>query len=138
MTSSSNFFDVAVFLLPNLVTSSSFMSISTLVLELWQLSFTRDWPEILKSEIRPSEFCSIPGTWGELGTPNLARTSLMKSYCMKQNVRVTAFTVSKLLKENKQGKITPPTRNFLSSCVCKGWYQQKEVLETHLQKLMKH
>ena len=56
MTSSSHFFDVALFLLSSLVTGSSFMSISSLVLELWQFSFIRDWPEIRKSEIPPSEF----------------------------------------------------------------------------------
>ena len=46
MTSSSEFFDVVLFLFSNLVTGPSFMSISSLVLELWQFSFIRDWPEI--------------------------------------------------------------------------------------------
>ena len=45
MTSLSIFFD-DLFLLSNLVTGPSFMSISSLVLELWQFSFIRDWPEI--------------------------------------------------------------------------------------------
>ena len=27
----------------------------------------------------PSEFCPISGDWGELGMPNLARMSLIKS-----------------------------------------------------------
>ena len=40
------FFDVAMFVLWSLVTSSNFMSISLLVLELWQFSFKRDWTEI--------------------------------------------------------------------------------------------
>ena len=50
---------------------------------------------------------------GELGIPNLAQISLIKCYWMLQNDRVTAFTVSELLREtNKQGggrggKITP-------------------------------
>ena len=35
-------FIVIVFLLPSLVTGPSFMSISWLVLELWQFSFIRD------------------------------------------------------------------------------------------------
>ena len=52
--------------------------------------FTRDWPEIRKSEISPSEFYLISGDWGELGIPDLAR----KRYSMLQNARVTAFTVS--------------------------------------------
>ena len=44
------FFDVVLFLLSSLVTGRSFMSISSLVLELSQFSFIRDWPEIRKSE----------------------------------------------------------------------------------------
>ena len=39
-------FDVIFFLLSSLVTGPSFMSISSLALELWQFSFVRDWPEI--------------------------------------------------------------------------------------------
>ena len=64
-------------------------------------------PEI---EHTPTEFCLLSGDWGELGIPNLARMSLIKRYRMLQNVRVTAFTVSELLRENQQGeggKITP-------------------------------
>ena len=72
------FLDVVLFLLSNLVTFSSFMSISSLVLELWQFSFIWDWPKIQKSEIPPSEFCLISRDWGELGIPNLARMSLNK------------------------------------------------------------
>ena len=41
--------DVAIFYL-GLVTGRSFMLISSLVLELWQFSFIRNWPEIRKSE----------------------------------------------------------------------------------------
>ena len=106
MTSTSNFFDVVLFLLSSLVTGPSFMSISSLVLELWQFSFIRDWPEIRKSEILLSEFCPISGDWGELGIPYLARMSLINCYWMLQNARVTAFIVSELLRENQQwGKI---------------------------------
>ena len=46
MTSTSNFFDVVLFLLSSLVTGPSFMSMSSLVLELWQFLFIRDWPEL--------------------------------------------------------------------------------------------
>ena len=46
MTSSSNFFEVVLFLLSILVTGPSFMSISSLVLELWQFLFIKDWREI--------------------------------------------------------------------------------------------
>ena len=42
MTSTSNFFNVVLFLLSSLVTGPNFMSISSLVLELWQFSFIRE------------------------------------------------------------------------------------------------
>ena len=64
------------------------MSISSLVLELWQFSFIWDWPEIRKSEISPSEFCPISRDWGELLIPNLARMFLVKCYWMLQNAWV--------------------------------------------------
>ena len=80
------------------------MSISSLVLELWQFTFIRNWPEIQKSEIPPSDFCPISGDWGELGKPNLA---WIKFYLMLQK----AFTVSELLRENQQGDSNyPPPR----------------------------
>ena len=100
MTSSSSLFAVVLFLLSILVIGPSFMSISSLVLELWQFSFVRDWPEIRKSEILPSEFWY----WDELGIPDLARMFLIKSYKMMQNAKVTAFTVSELLRENQWKK----------------------------------
>ena len=74
------FFDLVLFVLRSLNAGPSFMSISSLVLELWQFSLIRNWPEIRKSEIPPSEFCPISGDWGELGIPNLARMSLIKRY----------------------------------------------------------
>ena len=111
MTSSSNFFDSVLFLLSSLVTGPGFMSNSWLVLELWQLSFIKDWPEIRKSEIPPSEFRPISRDWVKLGTPNLARMFLIKCYWMLQNARITAIIVTELLRENQQGdKITPPTQ----------------------------
>ena len=45
-----NFFDVALFLLSSLVTVPIFMSLSSLVLELWQFLFIRDWPKIRKRD----------------------------------------------------------------------------------------
>ena len=75
MLSKSIFFDVVLFLFSSLVTGRNFMSISSWVLELWQLSFIRDWPEIRKSEIPPFQFCPISGDWGELWVSNLARMS---------------------------------------------------------------
>ena len=97
------FFNVFLFLLSSWVTGPSFMPIPLLVLELWQFIFIRDWPEIQRSEIQLSRFCPISGDWGELGIPNLSQTSLIKRYWMLKNARVTAFTVSELLRENQQG-----------------------------------
>ena len=112
MTSTSNFFDVVLFLLSSLVTGLSFMSISLLVLELWQFSFIRDWPEIRKSEIPPSEFCPISEDWNGLCMPNLARMSLIEFYWMLQNSRVTAFTAFELRENQLWGggvvKLPPP------------------------------
>ena len=92
MISSPNFFDVALFPLSDLVTGSSFMSISSLVLKLWQFSFIRDWPEIKKSEIPSPEFFPTSGDWSELEIPNLARIFRTTCYWMMQNATVTAFT----------------------------------------------
>ena len=57
----------------------------------------------------------LPNIWrlGEVGIPNLARMSLMQCYYLQQNARVTASTVSELLRESQQcggGKITPTTQ----------------------------
>ena len=113
MTSSSNFLRFFLFLLSSLVTGPSFMSISSLILELWQFSFVRDRPEIRKSEILPFEYCPISGDWTELEIPNLAWISLMKCYGMLQNARVTAFTVSELWRKQQQGgKITERVRDI--------------------------
>ena len=71
MTSPSKLFDVVLYLLSSLFTGPSFMSLSSLVLELWQLPFVRDWPEIWKLEIPSCEFSTIPGNWGKLGRPKI-------------------------------------------------------------------
>ena len=78
MTSSSNFFWSCLFLLITLVTSPIFMSTLSLVLESWQFPVIRDWREIRKSEIPPSEFYPISRDWDELGITDLARMSLIK------------------------------------------------------------
>ena len=49
-------------------------------------------------------FCPISEDWRMLGMPNFARMSLIKSYQMLQNASVTAFTISELLRENRQGE----------------------------------
>ena len=77
------------------------MSISLLVLELWQFSFLGNSPEIWKAEIP----ASLSGDWGELGIPILAGMSLMKSYWMLQNSTVPFFNISVLLKEKQQGGV---------------------------------
>ena len=97
------FFVVILFLSSSLVSGPSFMSISLLILELWQFPFIRDWPEIRKSEIPSSKVCPIFGSWGELGIPYWTQRFLIKCYWMLQNARVTAFTIFKLLRENQQG-----------------------------------
>ena len=99
-----NFFDVVLFFLSSLVTGQSFMSILSLVLELWQFPFIRDWPEIQKSEIPPTEFCRTSRDWDELRIPNLTWASLVKCYWLLQNARVIAFTVSELLRQYQQGE----------------------------------
>ena len=110
MMSTSHFLDVVLFFLSSLVSCPSFMSISSLALELWQFSFIRDWPEIRKSEIHSSELCPISGDWGELWIPYLARMSRIGCYWMLQSSSFTSFTVFELFRENQLGgKITPPS-----------------------------
>ena len=113
MSSTSSFLDVVLFLLSSLVPCPSFMTMSSLILELWKFSFIRDWPEIRKSEVPPSEFCPTSGDWSKLCIPNLARVSLIECYWMLQISRVTTFTVLELLRENQlRGgvKLSPPTQ----------------------------
>ena len=82
----------------DIITSSGVMTIY----------FVRDWPEIQKLKIPPSEFCPISGDWGMLEIPNLVGMFLMKCYWMLQNARVTAFRISDLLRGNQQRGIRSP------------------------------
>ena len=121
MTSSSNLFDVVLFFLPSLVTGPSFMSIWSLVLDLWRFFFIMDWLEIQKSEI--PRLC-LPNIWrlGEQEISNSAQTSLIKYYWVLENARVTAFTVCELLRENQRegGKPTPfPSPQIRVNCSVK-------------------
>ena len=113
MTLSSKMFDANFFLLSSLVTGPRFMSISSLVLELWQFFFIRDWPEIRILEIPPSEFCPISGDCGELWISNLARMFLIECYWMLKSSRVTAFIAFELLREKQLegGQKYPPRVN---------------------------
>ena len=76
------FFDVAVFLLSNLVTGPNFMSLSLLVPELWQFSCIRDWIEIQKLEIHCSEFCTISGyqIWANVSNELLLNAAKCQGY----------------------------------------------------------
>ena len=102
MTSLLISFGIVLFHLSGLVAGLSFISISSPVLGLWQFSFTKEWPEIRKPEIFPSKCCPISRDWEELGSPNLPRMFVITCYWMLQNARLTAFTVSELLRENQQ------------------------------------
>ena len=78
MMSSLISFKISIFLLPSLSVGKSLTSISWLLLELWQISFIKDWPEIVKPEIPLSEFCEISGELGVLRITYLAQMSLIK------------------------------------------------------------
>ena len=99
------FFSAVLFFLSNLVTGPSFMSMSSLALELWkiwQLSFIKDWPEIWKSEIPSHEFCPVSGDEADLWYQIWYECLLMKCCWMLKNTRVIAFTAILLLIENQQ------------------------------------
>ena len=84
------------------------MSISSLVLELWQFSFIKDLT-------RNPEFANTPvlvlyNIWrlGQIENMKFGTISVIKCYWMLQNARIRAFTVSELLRENHQGGKIPP------------------------------
>ena len=98
------FFDGVLFLLLSLVIDPGFLSVSSLVVELSQFSYVRDWPEIRNSEVPPSESSDlISGGLGKLGIPDLARMSLIKCYWMLENARITGFTISELINQQRGG-----------------------------------
>ena len=78
------FFDVVLFVLSGLVTGPSFMSISSLVLELWQFYFIGIDQ---KSENRNTSTWILSNIWrlGLVRVPNLVRMSIIKFYWMLQN-----------------------------------------------------
>ena len=105
------FFDVVLFLLSSLVTGSRFMWIivQSLVQELWQFSFIKNWSKIRKLQISQTELCRIFGDWSQLGIPSLARMSLIKCYLMLQNAILQPLLfLSYWGKTNRGSKITPP------------------------------
>ena len=104
-------FNIVAFLLSSLVTGLSFMSITWQVLELWQFSFVKDWPELQKSKIAFSEYCSKSRDQGNLAMRTLAQMSLLKCWWMLLNSRVTAFYLFWAIKgKSRRGKIPPPTK----------------------------
>ena len=66
------------------------------------ISFYKRLARNLETRIAPSPFYLISGDWHKLRTPNLVRMFLIKCYCILQNSRVTAFTVSKFLRKNNR------------------------------------
>ena len=62
---------------------------------------------IRNPEMGNSPIYVLPNSFrpGEVGIPNLARMSLMKCHWMQQNARVTAFTVSKILRKSNRGGV---------------------------------
>ena len=82
------------------------MSILILVIELYRLSFIRDWPEIRKSEIPSSEFCPMSGDGGELWIPKLAWMFLIEYYWMLQHARGYSFYCFWVIKGKPTGGIT--------------------------------
>ena len=69
---------------------------------LWEFSFIKGWQKS-GNQNYPSGFWAIFGDWGgKLEISNVAQMSLMKCYWMLQ--RVTAFTVTELVKETLHGE----------------------------------
>ena len=120
----------------NIFTGSGIMTI------FFYKGLTRN-PEI---EIPFFEFCSVSGDWGKLWKLNLQQVSLIECYWMLQNSRVTAFTVSELLRENQLGRVklppspSPPrlglsnflTENLNEICgdiwCCQKWWSDREII----------
>ena len=96
MTSSSIWFGFTVLFLSSLITGPSFMSISRLVLELWNFSFIEDWKKIWRSEITPSDFFSIPRDRSEWVTPNLTWMFLIICYWILLNVRFITHVLTNI------------------------------------------
>ena len=108
MTPSPNCSDASLFILSSLVTGQKFISISSLVVELWQFSFITTWEDIPKLELFSPEFCLISRDWDELRIPNLVGMFLLKYYWILYNARVTAFTIYELLRGNQQAGVKLP------------------------------
>ena len=108
MTSSSKFFDVVLFLLWSLVTGLSFMSIPSLVVELWQFSFIRDW----NTEIENIPLWVLPNIWrlGQVGDSKFGTKVSNKILLNAAKCQGCSFHVFWVIKGKRTGgsKITPP------------------------------
>ena len=104
-----NFFDVALFHLSSSVTGPSFMSISSLVLELWQFTFIRDWPEILKWEIPCLSFAQYLGLVRDTKFGSNVFNEMLLNSAKWQGNSFYRFSVIKG-KLAGGSKITPPTQ----------------------------
>ena len=90
MTSLRKHFEIVLFILSSLVTSPSFMSISPLVMELWQF-FLKGIDQKSGNQKYPRLIFAQSADWGKLGITKLARISLTKWYWMLENARITSF-----------------------------------------------
>ena len=108
MTSSSKFFDVVLFLLWSLITGLSFMSIPSLVVELWQFSFIRDW----NTEIENTPLWVLPNIWrlGQVGDSKFGTKVSNKILLNAAKCQGCSFHVFWVIKAKRTGgsKITPP------------------------------
>ena len=105
-----NFFDTVVFLLPNLVTGQDFMSI---IIAGSRVMTTFLYKQLTRySQIGNTSVWVFSNIWilGEKVILNLAATSLTNCHWMLQNARVTAFTVSELLRTTNRRVKLPPTQ----------------------------
>ena len=69
--------------------------------------FIRDWPEIRKSEILPSDFWPVYGDWNELGTSRNVSNKMFLNTTKFQGYSFCSFWVIKG-KPTEGGKITHP------------------------------
>ena len=122
MTSSSIFFNVAVFLLSCLITGPSLISISPLVLESWQFSFITGLTRNL--EIGNSPVLILPSIW-RLGwvreikfDTNFFNEKLLNAVKCQSHIQLLTFLIHK--GKTKGKKLLPPTYQDLGKKVnCK-------------------
>ena len=72
--------------------------------------FIRDWPEIRKSKIPPSKFCSISGGWDELEIPNFAQNVSKEMLVKTEKCQGYSFYCFWVVKGKPTGRINPSPR----------------------------